>query len=77
MILIGMFDDCYPFLSTYCVFNKYFLNFSLHEGVSLCCISVKNIVAFSMRTELDDTSGKTYGSHVYVADLNTPWHSYK
>ncbi|XP_014283268.1 mediator of RNA polymerase II transcription subunit 16 [Halyomorpha halys] len=49
----------------------------LHEGVSLCCISVKNIVAFSMRTELDDTSGKTYGSHVYVADLNTPWHSYK
>ncbi|CAB0013395.1 unnamed protein product, partial [Nesidiocoris tenuis] len=49
----------------------------LHEGASLCCISVKNIVAFSTRTELDDTNGNTFGSHVYVLDMNTPWHSYK
>lgn len=49
----------------------------LHEGKSLCTISIKNIVAFSTRTELEDGNGKTYGSHVYVADLNTPWHSFK
>ncbi|XP_073982952.1 mediator complex subunit 16 isoform X2 [Rhodnius prolixus] len=49
----------------------------LHEGTSLCCISVKNIVAFTTRTELEDTLGKTYGSHVYVSDLNTPWHSHR
>ncbi|KYQ51898.1 Mediator of RNA polymerase II transcription subunit 16 [Trachymyrmex zeteki] len=28
-------------------------------------------------TELDDSSGKTRGCHVYVADLNMPWHAHK
>ncbi|XP_067002981.2 mediator of RNA polymerase II transcription subunit 16 isoform X2 [Anabrus simplex] len=50
---------------------------NLHEGNTLCSVSSQNIVAFSTRTELEDVSGKTWGSHVYVADLNTPWHSHK
>ncbi|XP_054283899.1 mediator of RNA polymerase II transcription subunit 16-like [Macrosteles quadrilineatus] len=50
---------------------------SLHDGETLCSVSSQNIVAFTTRTELDDVSGKTWGSHVYVADLNTPWFSHK
>ncbi|XP_069692533.1 mediator of RNA polymerase II transcription subunit 16 [Periplaneta americana] len=49
----------------------------LHEGNTLCSVSSQNIVAFTTTTELEDASGKTWGSHVYVADLNTPWHSHK
>lgn len=49
----------------------------LHEGKTLCVVSSQNIIAFTTRTELDDTTAKTWGSHVYVADLNTPWHSHK
>ncbi|KAJ9590030.1 hypothetical protein L9F63_016846, partial [Diploptera punctata] len=49
----------------------------LHEGHTLCSVSSQNIVAFSTTTELEDLSGKTWGSHVYVADLNTPWYSHK
>lgn len=71
-------DILYTLRRKHIASNKSFNDFDcLHEGTSLCCISVKNNVAFSTRTELDDTTGKTYGSHVYVADLNTPWHSYK
>jgi hypothetical protein len=55
----------------------YYLNFSLHEGHTLCSVSSQNIVAFTTTTELEDISGKTWGSHVYVADLNTPWYSHK
>jgi len=51
--------------------------FSLHEGHTLCSVSSQNIVAFTTTTELEDVSGKTWGSHVYVADLNTPWYSHK
>jgi len=51
--------------------------FSLHEGHTLCSVSSQNIVAFTTTTELEDISGKTWGSHVYVADLNTPWYSHK
>ncbi|XP_075213152.1 mediator complex subunit 16 [Lycorma delicatula] len=50
---------------------------SLHEGETLCVVSSQNIIAFTTRTELDDATAKTWGSHVYVADLNTPWHSHK
>ncbi|EFN86414.1 Mediator of RNA polymerase II transcription subunit 16 [Harpegnathos saltator] len=28
-------------------------------------------------TELDDNSGKTRGCHVYVTDMNMPWHAHK
>jgi len=55
----------------------HYLHFSLHEGHTLCSVSSQNIVAFTTTTELEDISGKTWGSHVYVADLNTPWHSHK
>jgi len=51
--------------------------FSLHEGHTLCSVSSQNVVAFTTTTELEDISGKTWGSHVYVADLNTPWYSHK
>uniref|UniRef100_A0A1B6EV13 Mediator of RNA polymerase II transcription subunit 16 n=1 Tax=Cuerna arida TaxID=1464854 RepID=A0A1B6EV13_9HEMI len=50
---------------------------SLHDGETLCSVSSQNIVAFTTRTELDDVSAKSWGSHVYVADLNTPWFSHK
>lgn len=50
---------------------------SLHDGETLCSVSSQNIVAFTTRTELDDLTAKTWGSHVYVADLNTPWYSHK
>jgi hypothetical protein len=66
---------------TWCEFvitnMTYYLNFSLHEGHTLCSVSSQNIVAFTTTTELEDVSGKTWGSHVYVADLNTPWYSHK
>jgi hypothetical protein len=52
-------------------------DFSLHEGHTLCSVSSQNIVAFTTTTELEDISGKTWGSHVYVADLNTPWYNHK
>uniref|UniRef100_A0A0A9Z569 Mediator of RNA polymerase II transcription subunit 16 n=1 Tax=Lygus hesperus TaxID=30085 RepID=A0A0A9Z569_LYGHE len=71
-------DVLYILRRKHIVSNKSMNDFDcLHEGNSLCCISVKNIVAFSTRTELEDANGNTYGSHVYVSDLNTPWHSYK
>lgn len=71
-------DVLYILRRKHIVSNKSHNDFDvLHEGNSLCCISIKNIVAFSTRTELEDTNGNTYGSHVYVSDLNTPWHSYK
>ncbi|KOX71552.1 Mediator of RNA polymerase II transcription subunit 16 [Melipona quadrifasciata] len=57
---------------------KPFLNQeSLYEGQSLCSLSSRNIAAFTTTTELDDNSGKTWGSHVYVCDLNMPWHTHK
>ncbi|XP_014240587.1 mediator of RNA polymerase II transcription subunit 16 [Cimex lectularius] len=71
-------DVLYILRRKHIVSNRTFNDFDcLHEGNSLCCISVKNVVAFTTRTELEDTNGKSYGCHVYVADLNTPWHSYK
>ncbi|XP_066588799.1 mediator of RNA polymerase II transcription subunit 16 [Prorops nasuta] len=50
---------------------------SLYDGQTLCTLSSRNITAFTTTTELDDTNGKTWGSHVYVCDLNMPWHAHK
>ncbi|KAJ1530563.1 hypothetical protein ONE63_005449 [Megalurothrips usitatus] len=50
---------------------------SLYEGYALCNVSSQNVVAFVTNLEVDDLSGKTWGSHVYVADLNTPWNVHK
>ncbi|XP_043684832.1 mediator of RNA polymerase II transcription subunit 16 isoform X1 [Vespula pensylvanica] len=50
---------------------------SLYDGQSLCTLSCRNIAAFTTVTELEDNNGKTWGSHVYVVDLNMPWHVHK
>ncbi|XP_071450727.1 mediator of RNA polymerase II transcription subunit 16 [Hetaerina americana] len=49
----------------------------LLEGNTLCAVSCRNIIAFTSTTELEDQTGKTWGSHVYVCDLNTPWNSWR
>lgn len=43
----------------------------------MCTISSKNIAAFTTIVQFDDPHGKTWGSHVYVADLNMPWYPHK
>lgn len=43
----------------------------------ICTISAANIIAFSSPTELSDVDGDTWGGHVYVCDLDTPWDSHK
>ncbi|XP_028167404.1 mediator of RNA polymerase II transcription subunit 16, partial [Ostrinia furnacalis] len=43
----------------------------------ICTISSCNIIAFSSPTELSDVDGDTWGGHVYVCDLDTPWDSHK
>ncbi|XP_047513860.1 mediator of RNA polymerase II transcription subunit 16 isoform X1 [Pieris napi] len=43
----------------------------------ICTISVCNIIAFTSFTELSDVDGDTWGGHVYVCDIVTPWNSYK
>ncbi|CAH0717025.1 unnamed protein product, partial [Brenthis ino] len=43
----------------------------------ICTISTCNIIAFSSLTELTDCDGDTWGGHVYVCDLDTPWDSHK
>lgn len=45
----------------------------MHEGRSVCVISSRNTIAFTSTTKLDDSSGKSWRCHVYVADLNLPW----
>ena len=50
---------------------------SAYDKHSLCCISSRNIAAFTSASELEDTSNKTLACHVYVCDLNMPWHAYK
>ncbi|KAK9731269.1 Mediator complex subunit 16 [Popillia japonica] len=39
----------------------------------ICSISSTNVIAFTTKTSIEDNTIRTYGSHVYVADLNTPW----
>ncbi|KAJ8707303.1 hypothetical protein PYW08_011437 [Mythimna loreyi] len=56
----------------------HFESVSDHDVVRpICTISSCNIIAFSSPTELDDTEGDTWGGHVYVCDLDTPWDSHK
>nr|XP_026488721.1 mediator of RNA polymerase II transcription subunit 16 isoform X1 [Vanessa tameamea] len=43
----------------------------------ICTISTCNIIAFTSLTELSDCDGDTWGGHVYVCDLDTPWDSHK
>ncbi|XP_013177453.1 PREDICTED: mediator of RNA polymerase II transcription subunit 16 [Papilio xuthus] len=43
----------------------------------ICTISTCNIIAFSSLTELSDTDGDTWGGHVYICDLDTPWECHK
>ncbi|KAI5643723.1 mediator of RNA polymerase II transcription subunit 16 [Phthorimaea operculella] len=43
----------------------------------ICTISCTNTIAFSSPTELSDTDCDTWGGHVYVCDLDTPWDSHK
>ncbi|KAJ8679407.1 hypothetical protein QAD02_015194 [Eretmocerus hayati] len=50
---------------------------SSYDEHSLCSVSSHNIIAFTTSTELDDTSCRTWGCHVYVCDMNMPWHAYK
>ncbi|XP_014215984.1 mediator of RNA polymerase II transcription subunit 16 [Copidosoma floridanum] len=50
---------------------------SPYDQHSLCSLSSRNIIAFTSTTELHDKTGKTWGCHVYVCDLNMPWHPYK
>ncbi|XP_034251732.1 mediator of RNA polymerase II transcription subunit 16 [Thrips palmi] len=50
---------------------------SLYEGYGICNVSSQNVIAFVTNLEVDDIAGKTWGSHVYVADLNTPWNVHK
>ncbi|XP_017783710.1 PREDICTED: mediator of RNA polymerase II transcription subunit 16 isoform X2 [Nicrophorus vespilloides] len=48
----------------------------LNEAL-ITTISSNNVIAFTTQTEIEDNSIRSYGSHVYVADLNTPWLSHK
>lgn len=45
----------------------------MHEGNAVCVISSRNTIAFTTTTKLDDSTGRTWRCHVYVADLNLPW----
>nr|CAD7403322.1 unnamed protein product [Timema cristinae] len=57
--------------------EKFYNDWCLLEGHTLCSVSSQNVVAFTSVTELEDISGKTWGSHVYIADLNSPWNTHK
>ncbi|XP_015110884.1 mediator of RNA polymerase II transcription subunit 16 [Diachasma alloeum] len=52
-------------------------NETLLEGHCLCSLSSRNIAAFTTTVLFDDPVGKTWGSHVYVCDLNMPWNPHK
>ncbi|XP_025830176.1 mediator of RNA polymerase II transcription subunit 16 isoform X2 [Agrilus planipennis] len=48
-------------------------------SVNSHCISIssKNVVAFSTEIDIDDSTSRAWGSHVYIADLNCPWFVHK
>ncbi|KAK6618699.1 hypothetical protein RUM43_013090 [Polyplax serrata] len=50
---------------------------SVTSGCSLCTISNQNLLAFTTVTTVTDTTANSWGSHVCVADLNSPWQAYK
>ncbi|KAK0175173.1 hypothetical protein PV327_008946 [Microctonus hyperodae] len=58
--------------------TKSFFNYeSLLDGHCLCTLSSRNIAAFTTTVWFDDVNGKSWGSHVYVVDLNMPTHAHK
>uniref|UniRef100_A0A6M2DDA2 Mediator of RNA polymerase II transcription subunit 16 n=1 Tax=Xenopsylla cheopis TaxID=163159 RepID=A0A6M2DDA2_XENCH len=66
----------------YSVQRKQRKGLSTHADIAtcnptLCCLSSRNILAFTTITELDDNFASSWGSHVYVNDINTPWFSHK
>lgn len=49
-----------------------------HRRPILCTVSTRNVIAYTADTEITDSELSLFtGFYVYVADLNTPWHSYK
>ncbi|XP_071053506.1 mediator of RNA polymerase II transcription subunit 16 isoform X2 [Onthophagus taurus] len=48
-------------------------SFYLLDNSLICTISSTNVIAFTTNTKIEENNIRTYGSHVYVADLNTPW----
>lgn len=56
--------------------NFFFISFRL-DDVLLCALSSSNVIAFTTKTDIADNTIRTYGSHVYVADLNTPWQTHR
>ncbi|XP_034950034.1 mediator of RNA polymerase II transcription subunit 16-like [Chelonus insularis] len=57
--------------------KSFFQNETLFDGHSLCTLSSRNIAAFTTTVWFDDIHGKTWGSHVYVCDLNMPTQSHR
>ncbi|XP_058810076.1 mediator of RNA polymerase II transcription subunit 16 isoform X2 [Phymastichus coffea] len=56
-------------------YSKSFLNQeSPYSECSICTISCRNIVAFTATSDLEGTNSKIWGCHIYVCDLNRPWH---
>lgn len=49
-----------------------FFNRRLNQSL-VCAVSSTNIIAFTTETNIEDSSIRTWGSHVYIADLNSPW----
>lgn len=43
----------------------------------ICSVSSTNVVAFTTETDIEDNSIRSWGSHVYIADLNSPWQVHK
>lgn len=52
-------------------------NFHTLNNFLICSISSTNVIAFTTKTDIEDNSIRTYGSHVYIADLNAPWLAHK
>ncbi|KAF5301612.1 hypothetical protein FQA39_LY10659 [Lamprigera yunnana] len=47
------------------------------DQLSICSVSSTNLVAFTTDTDIEDNTWRSWGAHVYVADLNTPWFIHK
>ncbi|CAD7077614.1 unnamed protein product [Hermetia illucens] len=43
---------------------------------TICKISSCNVLAFATGVELHEVTNSAWGSHVYVCDINTPWHTF-
>lgn len=74
-LLRQIFAERYITLLTFTNINLIFL-YSLDHSL-ICSVSSTNVIAFSSETDIDDNSSRSWGSHVYVADLNTPWFVHK